>query len=350
MMRTARTLAPAVLLLLVPIAAGAQARYAALRQDGEARIVLRDEEAGLEATLAPAAGGELCSLRYRWKQQWVELLYRACQYEPAPGWRGKAPLLWPATGGTFAPSDPPGQPSGHYTVGQTTYRMPFHGFAQNLPWKAGLVHAGPRQAAAVLDLASNEQTRRLYPFDFLLSADYRVAEGRLTIRYTVIASKQNKDEMFFSIGNHITFRTPLLPGSEPGLTRITTPARLLLVKDARNLPTGETAPAPFSKGVLLRDVESNRAISLGGYPSDPVLTMEDPQGLRVRLRHRARWLPAQPLVQFNLFGDAQAGFFSPEPWVGAQNSLQSRRGLVFLKPGQDWDWTIEIEPLLFVKM
>jgi len=38
------------------------------------------------------------------------------------------------------------------------------------------------------------------------------------------------------------------------------------------------------------------------------------------------------------------GFFSPEPWIGTQNSLNSGAGLVWLEPGVDWHWTIEITP------
>src|SRR6266498_4070617 len=61
-------------------------------------VVLHDEKGGLEASICPSQGGELCSLRLRHKGAWTELLYRAADYSPAEGWRGKAPLLWPATG------------------------------------------------------------------------------------------------------------------------------------------------------------------------------------------------------------------------------------------------------------
>ncbi|MBL8234169.1 MAG: hypothetical protein JNL98_37080 [Bryobacterales bacterium] len=62
------------------------------------------------------------------------------------------------------------------------------------------------------------------------------------------------------------------------------------------------------------------------------------------MSHTADRLPAQPFVQFNMWGDAKAGYISPEPWVGAQNSLNSRRGLVELAPGEVWHWRISIQP------
>ena len=31
--------------------------------------------------------------------------------------------------------------------------------------------------------------------------------------------------------------------------------------------------------------------------------------------------PDQPVILYNVWGDAAGGFFSPEPWIGLQNSL-----------------------------
>ena len=42
--------------------------------------------------------------------------------------------------------------------------------------------------------------------------------------------------------------------------------------------------------------------------------------------------------------DTEEGFFSPEPWIGTQNALNSGAGLLRLEPGVEWRWRIEIEP------
>lgn len=337
------------MLLLAAVALGAQSRYTAERRD--TLIVLTDHQDGLEATIAPEQGGELCGLKYRYGGQWVELLYKACDYGASDGWRGKAPLLWPATGATIAPGDrPSGQRSGRYSIQGKDYQMPFHGFAQNMPWKADIVKADTREARALLSLASTEATRKSYPFDWRLSVEYRLREGRLFLVYNAGASHQNQANMFFSIGNHITFRTPFLPGSDPARMTMETPAGFQLAKDDRNLPNGKTVPNPYTGPVELTRVPVGAAQSLGGYKSDPVITLTDPQGLRLRMKHSAESWPAQPLVQFNLWGDAKSGFFSPEPWVGAQNSFHSKLGLIELKPGRAWRWTIEIQPAASARM
>ena len=64
-------------------------------------ILMHDYEAGMEAAVAPSKGGELTSLRVRFRHLPVELIYRARDYGSDPGFRGKAPLLWPAIGSQY---------------------------------------------------------------------------------------------------------------------------------------------------------------------------------------------------------------------------------------------------------
>ena len=64
-------------------------------------IVLRDNLVGVEAAIAPSQGGELSSYRVRFRGEWVELLFHARDYSPGPGFKGKAPLLWPAVGAQY---------------------------------------------------------------------------------------------------------------------------------------------------------------------------------------------------------------------------------------------------------
>src|SRR5437762_13515481 len=108
--------------------AGFAARYevTARKLPSPALIVLHDREAGLEAAICPSQGGELSSLRMRHKGQWAELLYRAADYAPKEGWRGKAPLLWPATGRSLAAGRGPG-----YVWKDHHYKMADHGFIRD---------------------------------------------------------------------------------------------------------------------------------------------------------------------------------------------------------------------------
>lgn len=317
------------------LSAMAAERYAiSMQESPTALAVLKDEAGGMEASVAPGAGGELCGLRYKFKDEWVELIYRACDYTPVTGWRGKAPLLWPAVGAT----------TGGYTVAGKKYAMPQHGFVQSMRWKLDQVRADGEAAIARVVLSDNEKTREMYPYGWQLAAEYRLAGGKLTIAYTVVAAKQNRGRMPFSIGNHIGFRTPLLRGSDPAKMDLVTAARKRIVKDDKNIPTGATTDPPFRDQVALGDFAVNPAIGLTGYETNPSMTLTDPQGLRVRMSHQAERLPKGVFVQYNMWGAPRDGYFCPEPWVGLQNGLNLKQGLIELAPGEKWAWTIEIEP------
>ena len=307
-------------------------------------LVLRDNAAGVEAAIAPAKGGELSSFRIRHKGQWVETLYRARDYTEITGWSGKAPLLWPATGRSRPPgeTDAYADPEGAYVRGGRRYPMPLHGFVRDMEWKVESRQAGASAAKAVLWTGDTPETRRGYPFGFRLTVEYCLSEGRLAIAYTVASSPRNSRQMPFSIGNHITFRAPLLEGTDPEEMLFQTPSTIEYLKVPPGLPTGETRPRSFATPVRLGEIPRLEAVSLGGYEDDPYMVLTDPQGLAIRMSHSASSLPPPPVILFNVWGDPEDGYFSPEPWVGLQNSLNLQQGLVRLRPGTLWNWTIEI--------
>ena len=173
-------------------------------------IVLRDNVAQVEAAIAPSEGGELSSYRVRFGGGWIELLFHARDYSPGPGFKGKAPFLWPAVGAQFpvdtAPKTSCGE--GTYTVAGASYPMPCHGFARNLAWREVSSAASKTGARATVELRDSEATRRFYPFGFSVQAAYELAAGHITIDYTVTSSPANAALMPFATGNHIAFTFP----------------------------------------------------------------------------------------------------------------------------------------------
>ena len=314
-------------------------------------LVLRDERAGIEAAVAPSKGGELSGLAVRRSGEWIETLYRARDYAPVDGFKGKGPWLWPATGRNFPPDLEARRRAGErfdngaWEHGGARRPMPIHGFAQNAAWSvAEGPAAGPDEARVLLSFEDDERTLEWYPFGFRAAVEYLLAEGRLEMRCSVAADEANREPMFFSIGNHIAFAAPLLAGSDPAKMELTTPSSVELLKTDYGIPTGETQPRSYAGGVALGDLPPLKPISLAGYPrgEDPWIEYRDPAGLTVRMAHRASQVPDDPVVVFNLWGDPRAGFYSPEPWVGLQNSLVSRKGLIYLDPGEKFHWTIVI--------
>lgn len=322
-------------------------RYAASAsiEAGEPLIVLADQQEGVEAAIAPRQGGELSGLRVLFRGEWRELLYRARDYRDTPGWRGKAPLLWPAVGRNFSHSQPP-DPNAEmcsYDFDGRRYDLPIHGFARTQAWKVIGTRADAAGAVVELEMTDSPETRRQYPFGFSFRLRYFLADGRLTMTHRIVAAKENVADLFFSIGNHVTFRTPLVPGSDPEAMTLQTPSRLELPKNANTLPTGESRPLDLSAPSRLGDRSFMPPLGLAGYEGAPWVRLADPTGLAVTITHRAERYPAGQCIQFNLWGAPAKGYFSPEPWVGLTNSLNRREGLIELEPGRSWAWTIEFE-------
>lgn len=314
-------------------------------------IILRDEAGGIEAAVSPSRGGELAGLRVLHGGAWLETLQLARDYSPREGFGGKGPFLWPATGRSFPPDLEERRKAGEsfdrgaYVHGGVRREMPIHGFARDLPWQLEEAVADAGSARALLSLHDDSETREMYPFGFRCSVEYVVQGGALELRYLVRAAAGNEEPMFFSIGNHITFRAPLVHGSDPAAMVLKSPSSVEILKTGFGIPTGETRPLSYADGFELGDYPPLVATSLTGYPegSDPYIEYGDPAGLTMRISHSASSIPPQPVILFNVWGDVRAGFFSPEPWVGLQNSLVRRQGLIYLDAGEEFRWTVRVE-------
>lgn len=329
-------------------------------------ILLRDDGGRLEATVAPASGGEVSSLK--WKGQ--ELLYRANQFDspPAGGWRGRAPLLWPAVGRNFGPrrhqevvaggADPS---EGSFLYKRKEWPIRIHGFASRQAWQlvdAGVAADASDFAFVRLRLDSDAQTREMYPFDFHLEVEHRLTAETLLSTYRLTALT---DGLFASFGNHITL---VLPGGPDAFdatrVRLSAADPCLLELVPPGLTTGRVAAmrSDLADGTAqLGDSALLDAVT-AGFTAAPA---------RLELRHPllpplvvSQWgshlvlPPANPgdepvklplnaqHFHFVLWGNRELQFFCPEPWYGLPNSLNTREGVVILGAGETAEWVMEV--------
>lgn len=326
-------------------------------------IVMRHDGGPLQATVAPTSGGEVSSLK--WNGQ--ELLYRADQFEaPPPGaWRGRAPLLWPAVGRNFGPrryqevvaggADPS---EGSFLYKGKEWPIRIHGFASQQAWQVIDTGATTDSAFTRLRLDSSAATRKMYPFDFQLEAEYRLTAGALLSSYRLTALT---DGLFASFGNHITLALPGGPEAfDATRLRLSAADPHLLELVPPGLTTGRIAaarPDLADGNATLGDSALLDAVT-GGFTCAPA---------RLELRHPllpplviSQWgsrlilppanpgdeplrLPLHPWhFHFVLWGNRELQFFCPEPWYGLPDSLNSREGVVILGAGESAEWVMEI--------
>lgn len=334
------------LIALLPVVAKSSNRYT-IRQkqlkDGTSIIVLSDKLSGIEASVAPARGGELSGLRVFYHNQWNELLFHALDYGDFKGWRGKAPLLWPAVGRNYATADDLKNNKLSYMYDGTYYNIPIHGFIRFNKWKVVGMTANKKKSEVVLTTEDDSTSLKIYPFKFKFYVIHRITNGRYEVYYMVKADKSNQKNMFFSIGNHITFNVPLIKNSPLDSCYFETPLTEQIYTDEKGIPTGKSGTCSYMPKVPITGFKALEAISLGGYyENDPWVKLSDPSGLSLIIITHAQSQPNKPFIQFNIWGDVNNGYFSMEPWEGLQDSFNLYEGLIYLQPGKFWKWNFKV--------
>lgn len=146
----------------------------------------------LSVTIA-AHGAELSSIYDKANDR--ELVWQA---DPA-FWNRHAPVLFPNVGKYYG---------GHFTYNGTDYPMGQHGFARDTEFEQ--VASG--ENFVTYRLCADEESKKVYPFDFVLEITHRLNGNRLTVEWNV--KNTDDKEMYFTIGGHPAFNVNVLPDTD----------------------------------------------------------------------------------------------------------------------------------------
>ena len=146
----------------------------------------------LSVTIA-AHGAELSSIYDKANDR--ELVWQA---DPT-FWNRHAPVLFPNVGKYYG---------GHFTYNGTDYPMGQHGFARDTEFE----QAASGENFVTYRLCADEESKKVYPFDFVLEITHRLNGNRLTVEWNV-KNTDNK-EMYFTIGGHPAFNVNVLPDTD----------------------------------------------------------------------------------------------------------------------------------------
>jgi galactose mutarotase-like enzyme len=284
-----------------------------------ASIVIRSER--LVAEISPH-GAELTRLR---DQDGKDLLWNGCK----KWWTGRAPLLFPIVGAL---------PGNTAVVDGRTFPMRQHGFARNKQFSV----VGASLSECTFALASDDETRRQFPFNFVLEVTFVIEGAALRIGATVF--NKSSRAMPVSFGFHPAFRWPLPYGgsrqdheirfetaeSAP-IHRLTD--GLLDVTASKETFEGSTMPlddAMFVPGALIFDQLQSNAVSFG-VPGEPSIQIRFPN-----MPHLGVWTKPG------------AGFLCVEPWqgyaapLGFAGELKDKPGGILLAANASTEFAIEI--------
>ncbi len=259
--------------------------------------VLSDGDA--EAHVVPERG----ALVSRFQVRGVDLLFldEATLGDRSKNVRGGIPLLFP---------NPGPLPDGVVWLGHPV-SQPQHGFARRRAWAVRPGVTSGNIARLELELNSDEQTRRGFPFDF--QAVYAVSLSREQLSLELAFTNTGASPMPLHVGLHPYFATPLA-----------TKAQAHVTTRATRLKERASGVVRSFQGVALGEGEVDVALLDHGQPGTS-FTRGD--GHRLELS----WSPNfSTLVLWTLPGQP---FVCVEPWSALGGALVSSEGLLVLEPG-----------------
>ena len=153
---------------------------------------LKDREVS-SLKVIPERGGIIIGLQVDGKD--VLYLNEETLLNPEANVRGGIPILFPICGALE---------NGEYTYKGKTYSMKNHGFARNMAWEVvGQKTEG--RASITLKLSSNEETRKVYPFNFDILFTYELKGRELVILQEYV--NRSDEPMPMYAGFHPYFNT-----------------------------------------------------------------------------------------------------------------------------------------------
>ncbi len=153
--------------------------------------ILADRTAKSEIEVVPERGGIVT----HWRIDGQEVFYLDTDRftDPNLSVRGGNPILFPLCGNL---------PDNTYTVDGKTYTIKQHGFARELPWTVSTQNTEGKASLTVI-LASNAETKAVYPFDFEIAFTYELQGNKLVTRQEY--KNLSSTPMPFSAGFHPYF-------------------------------------------------------------------------------------------------------------------------------------------------
>jgi galactose mutarotase-like enzyme len=226
--------------------------------------------------------------------------------------RGGIPILFPISGQLS---------NGTYKLEGNTYSMANHGFARNASWEV-IDQERNNRASLTIRLASNEQTKLSYPFDFTVIFTYVLEGGKLTIKQEY--NNQGDHPMPIYAGFHPYFKT-----SEKNLSYETDATKYYDYNDDQVKEfTGSIDLTNLKESVVFLD-SNNPSISFG----DPAV------------KKRIKLCYGELFKYIVLWTESGNEFICVEPWMAKTDEFNRKEELVIINGNESLkiEFSIELE-------
>ncbi len=236
-------------------------------------------------------------------------------------WYGQAPVLFPVIGQLL---------EGKYRYAGTEYEMPKHGFSRHMPFQV----ASAEESEIVFVLSSNDETRKIYPFEFDFFVIYKIMDDGLSCTHRVV--NKTDGEMWFSCGAHPGFNCKI--GDKLVFSENETLSSRRI--DSDSILTEELVPVLDSSAEirLTPTLFANDALILENVRSSSVDLVAE-SGERVL----TFFLPDSPWL--GIWAKPNAPFVCIEPWYGVnddrvkKDDLSKKQSVQRLGRGEEFAFT-----------
>ena len=247
-------------------------------------------------------------------------------------WSGISPVLFPIIGALK---------NEQYIFENQTYELPRHGFARRRIFAV----KESSENEVVFELTSDEESLKIYPFQFSLEIKYTLAANKLNVDYLV--KNLSQKQMYFSLGAHPGFAID----TENGLNyndyeiAFSNDDELQIHPLVDNLISNQTQTIDLENKVLPLSYElfSKDALVTTNMRSKELI-------LRNNKNHHKVIFTFSNFPYFGIWAAKNADFVCLEPWQGIADlenhnqQLTEKFGILRLEKGEDWtaNWAVEI--------
>jgi len=216
-------------------------------------------------------------------------------------WYGQSPILFPIVGRLI---------DDKYTLNNTEYTMPKHGFARKTEWTL----LSKEDDSMSFILSESEDTLKIFPYEFDLIVTYTINENTLTVNHCVV--NKNDKEMYFSLGAHPGFNCKIGDRLVFDTKECLSTEKIDLVNSLR-LP--ETYPVLNNETdiIITQDIFNEDALILHGIKSENITLIHNDNKHTVKFN-----LGKAPYL--GIWAKPGAPYVCIEPWFGVNDSFTKK--------------------------
>lgn len=228
-----------------------------------------------------------------------------------------------------------------YRLDGKTYQIMSHGFARVSDFT--IIDKSDDHIA--YQLKSNENSRKIYPYDFVFTVAYQLVGKTIQIHFKV--ENKTKGDMYFSLGYHPGFNCPMLPGqsfndyflefeNKETLERSFLENNLVIAHKELLLDTSKIVP-------ISRDLFKDDALILENFVSKQI-------SLKSNVSNKSVTVAFDDAEYLGIWSPNKSGnFVCIEPWYGLPDFVEDsvdfdqKKGMQLLAQNQVFKTTFEIQ-------